>query len=287
MPNINSIPEVLYQADQPYHYHYDNLPLKNILTRIGLVNIQVDTNSDILRGACGSVGSLNSRLDVSLNDNGTIKETAVDATEHNIAHHTDGEKDGTSYVRMLLEERSKLDLIESQANKLFIQVEDTLPTVGSFVTIDSGILKFKNSSTIFFDFIAPDTIKAHSLFPADYAHRHHYDLTPAYTSSPPDYINYKTTSLGTSFVEGSLKVYVNGIRITSSPVLIPNMSSYSGSAVTWKLLSLASQDYKNGTFALSATITASDVIRIDFDEKFSNTPSSSSSSSSAGSSSSS
>jgi hypothetical protein len=94
MPNINSIMPVLHDGNQPYHVHYDNLPLKNILTRIDLVNAQVDINSQILRGSSGSSGSLNNRLAVSLENNGKLKSSSVDQSLHNIGAHLDGEYEG-------------------------------------------------------------------------------------------------------------------------------------------------------------------------------------------------
>jgi hypothetical protein len=262
MPQINSIPEVLYQPNQPYHYHYDNLPLKNILTRIGLVNIQVDSNTDALLGTGGSVGSLASRLDVSLAEDGTLKAAAVDDALHSIAEHSDTDE----YVRMTVEERDKLALVASDANKLFVEIEDTLPTLGEYVTMDAGTVRFRNSSTIFFDFIAPDIVRAHSLFPATYAHRHNYSLAPAHTvPGEPDYTNFLTTSLGTAFVEGSLRVYVNGVRLSGAPTMVCSWFSSSSSCVETYV---EVQDYEAGTFSLNRALSEDDVIIIDFDEIF-------------------
>jgi hypothetical protein len=267
MPQINSIPEVTYDANQPYHYLYDNLPLQNILTRIGLVNIQVDANTDILRGSCGTAGSLSNRLDASLKDSGDIKAEAVDKSLHNIGHHVDGTgPDGVEYVRMKTDERSKLADIGSGANNLQIDIEDTLPTIGSFVTFTNGTLRIRNSPTIFFDFEAPDILKAHSIFPPDAAHRHHYDVIPAYDiPSSPTYKIFKTTSINTPFEEGSLRVYVNGFRLTNAGVDVPD---YSDPNAPWIPTYVKSQDHTTGAFELNRELTNYDVIRIDFDEVF-------------------
>lgn len=270
MPQINSIPEVLYQPNQPYHYLYDNLPLRNILTRIGLVNIQVDINSDVLRGASGSAGSLDNRLAVSLEQDGNLKASAVDDANHNIAFHSDGFDDnGIEYVRMKKEERSKLGLIAEGANKFSIEIEDIHPTIGEFVTIpyeDTEVLRLRNSTTIFFDFTAPNILRAHSVFPPDMAHRHHYDLTPAYDiPSGPSYKLFKTTALSTPYEPGSLRVYVNGIKLTNAPVKVLN---YSSASVSWVENYILSQDPENGEFELNRSLTINDVIRIDFDELF-------------------
>lgn len=277
MPDIQSIPEVLYQADQPYHVHYDNLPLRNILDRIGLVNIQVDINTDILRGASGSAGSLNARLDKSLDAAGNIKTDAVDDANHSMASHMDGD----GFVRMTDNERAKLQGVLSEANKLEIEIEDStgsdelvaFPPAGS-----NGTLKLRKSSTVFFEFQNPDTIRIHSVFPPETAHRHNYDLIPAYDiPSGPTFKNYRTTAVNTPFEEGSLRVYVNGMRITSVPVKVLNYSSASvtipnsgGIAVfpasAWINTHIASENPAGGTFELNRALSPSDVIRINFDE---------------------
>lgn len=284
MPNINSIPEVLYEPNQPYHYHYDNLPLRNILTRIGLVNIQVDTNTDIIRGAAGTAGTIDARMNVSLEPNGSIKLSAVDAVRHGIGHHTDGDgPDGIAYVRMTADERAKLALVQSEANRLVLEVEDYSPTVGSSVTIADGTVKLKGSPTVFFDFEAPNVVRVHSAFPPDTAHRHHYGLQPAnQNASSPDYKNFKTTALSTRYEEGSLRVYVNGVRLYSTSVPVPNPSGSSFTATY-----VATQSHTEGSFSLNRSLSASDVIRIDFDELFASSTHDSSSSSTSTSSSSS
>ena len=266
MPNISSIPQVLYEPDQPYHYLYDNLPLRNILTRIGLVNIQVDTNTDMLRGAAGTVGSLNARLEVSLNQNGTIKASAVDSSLHGIGRHTDGKgSDGVEYVRMKAEERAKLGSVESQANRLVVEVDDQFPTVGASATISSGTLKLKGSSSILLDFQSPNTVRFHSAFPSETMHRHNYGLTPVLqgSSSSSSGSLYATTSVSTRYMEGTLRVYVNGVRLFRSNVPVPNTSG-----TAFIPTRIVSENNSDGTFLLNRALSGSDVIRIDFDEKF-------------------
>jgi hypothetical protein len=284
MPNINSIPEVLYEPNQPYHYHYDNLPLRNILTRIGLVNIQVETNTDMIRGAAGTAGSVDNRLNLSLEGDGTLKTAAVDATVHGIGHHSDGEgrdKDGNlvEYVRMTAGERAKLNLVQSESNRLVVEVEDSYPTVGDTVTMSEGVVRLRGSSSVLIDFEAPDIVRFHSAFPPDTAHRHHYSLAPAHQTSPPDFKNFKTTALNTVYVEGSLRVYVNGVRLSERATPVPNYGSV-GSAVSFFQNSIADQSHTDGTFSLAAALSSQDVVVIDFDEQFAaDSPSASSASS--------
>jgi hypothetical protein len=270
MPNINSIPEVLYQPNQPYHHFYDNLPLRNILQRIGLVNIQVDIDADILRGASGSAGNLNNRLNASMEESGNLKSSALDEAKHGIAYHVDGpDQNGVEYVRMKKEERSKLNLVADEANRFLVEIEDAYPTIGDLVTIPSentDTLKLKNSSTIFFDFTAPNVLKAHTIFPPDAVHRHHYNLTPAYdVPNNPSFKNYRTTSLNTSYEPGTLRVYVNGFKLTNSPIKVLD---YSSETLLWTDTYILSENSNNGEFELNRSLTINDVIRIDFDEIF-------------------
>jgi hypothetical protein len=270
MPDISKITDVLYDGNQPYHVHYDNLPLKNILTRIDLVNAQVDINTDILRGSCGSVGTLSNRLSVSLQDNGKLKDTAVDNSLHNIGAHSDGSYDGVDYVRMKQDERDKLFLIESNANSLELEIEDSISNEQvEHIFVQNGLIKFKASDTIAFQFIAPDMIKAHSIYPYEAAHIHNYNITPAHqTPSTPDYINYITTSVNTPYKEGSLKVYINGMRLgfgAEQEIKVLTGSDPSVS-VNWTGYYVDSDSFETGEFSLNTSITASDVIVIDFDQ---------------------
>lgn len=261
MPQINSIPEALYQPNQPYHHLYDNLPLQNILARIGMVNIQVDSNTDVLRGAAGSVGSLNARLDVSLEANGHLKTGAVDAAMHSIESHTDGD----NYVRMTTDERSKLNLVLDGANLFHVEIENIDDSTVKFPPdLESGTLRLVRSPSIFFEFRAPDELAIHSNLPPDVAHRHHYDVTPAYDNpSGPSYQHYKTTPLNTPFMDGTLRVYVNGARLTDEAVKVLN---YGSSSTSWSSTYVSTQDAESGAFSLNRALSNDDVIRIDFDE---------------------
>jgi len=278
MPEINKITEVLYDGNQPYHVHYDNLPLKNILTRIDLVNAQVDINSQILRASCGTVGSLNNRLSVALEDNGHLKYEAVNACLHNIGAHEDGNYEGIDYVRMTADERDKLSLIQSEANKLYIEIEDMIPisatissisTTPEYVTLTSGTLRLKGSDTVIFDFQAPDILRIHSAFPAHAAHRHNYGIFPAHSNpSGPNYLDFITTSTNTPYIEGSLRVYVNGMRIYSPGEFVPNPSINvpNNEASEWVELYVASESPSTGEFSLNSAISPGDLVVIDFDQ---------------------
>ncbi len=114
-------------------------------------------------------------------------------------------------------------------------------------------------------------------FPLSSRHKHYYDLKPAPQNIiTPDYQNYYTTTLATAYMAGSLRVYVNGIKIShldTSPgapadIQFPRI----GVTTTWTSLnysedtaSIVSGIVTSGKFALSAAITSSDRITIDFD----------------------
>jgi hypothetical protein len=258
MPQINLIPDVLYEPSQPYHYIYDNLPLKNILARISLVNIQTDNNSEALMGTAGSTGSLADRLNVSIDKDGSIKKSSVDSSMHNIAHHEDGEKDGVEYVRMLAEERAKLALVAREANLLTVQVNDQ-------VALSDGNIEIRDSSSIVVQFESPNIIKFHSHLPPDASHRHAYGAIPENQNTlSPDNKSFRTP-LSKPYMEGSLRVYINGCRIGSG-VYVPIFSA-PGAGPSWMLFSVSSENAGAGTFVLNSSISnpAYNKIVIDFD----------------------
>lgn len=261
MPSIEQIPEIFYTGLQPYHHHYDNLPLRNIITRQRIINAAVDQQIELMNNAIGTAGTLQARLDQSLEEDGALKTNSIDAATHNIGAHEDGEWEGEDYVRMLLSERDKLELIADEATDVSIQVQ----TPSTTVDFESGIVKFEPSSSIEFQVVSPNIVRLHTVFPLEIAHNHNYDLEPVSLYEEPDYTNYQTTSIATPFIENSLKIYVNGICLSSS-VEIPVYSV--DPSTEWIGLSYTS-DYESGTFALSRAIDPDDVIRIDFDTSYS------------------
>ena len=248
MPNINLIPEVLYQAMMPYHVDYDNLPLRTILEREEIINDAVDINSQMMREAIGTQGTLSNRLRKSLNDDGTLKSSAIDSALHSVEDHTDN----TTYVRMLGTERDKLALIADEASALSLKIR----TVSTDILFVDEIVEIEPTDTITWEVVAPNKLKAHMAFPSAAVHRHYYNLTPVST----DYKNYKTTSLSTVFTADSLVVFINGVRIYSNDsVYVPDSLVH-----TWALTYFTPSPTA-GTFVLNRTITSDDVIRIDFD----------------------
>jgi hypothetical protein len=284
MPRIELINVPLYQPNDPYNHQVDNLPIKAILDRLDLVNSQVDVNSEILRESVGTVGSLAARLAASLNDDGSLKANAINEADHNIARHSDGSiiVDGNeiSYVRMLQEERNKLDLIESEANNLtfLFELDGSVPSGLSGisnistnyideVSFTNGQIKLKNSDAISWRLEVDGGITANISFPPEVKHKHYYDVTPIQQNIvSPDYKNYKVIY---GYKEGSLRVFINGVRISRfNEVYVP--TSFGPSGPDWIPYSYTEDTSVNGIvtsgrFSLSESITASDEIRVDFD----------------------
>jgi hypothetical protein len=255
MPRIELIPEVLYGPLDPIHWEIDNLPLKAILRRQNLINLALDNVIEQMRDAIGTQGSLANRLNQSINADGSLKTEAIDEAQHSIEEHTDSDL----YVRMTREESEKLATISDEATDIRFQIytDET-----SFVEFDEGILNIQPSTTITPSFESPNIVKFNMAFPTEAAHQHFYNLVPvAENLITPDYMNYLVTSIATPFIEDSLRVYVNGVRIYSDvEVYVP------GAMVddAWTLLSFT-PDHINGSFELSSALSSEDVIRIDFD----------------------
>ena len=252
MPNIYSIPEVYYTGLMPYRHEFDNMPLRNILGRQTIINNAVDTNRNELDGAHGSASSVNARLSASLQDSGALKTSAVDAALHDIEEHTDS----STYVRMLSAERDKLTLIEDESNL----IEFNFETAGASNTP----VLFENGTVVMADSVSTawryQTGKMYLdlNFPLTAIHRHYYDIQPVHVSN---YKNYKVNSVSTPYMTGSLRVYINGTRLGEDEAIYVPGELPTDAWTLNKFTPTAAA----GTFKLDTAITASDVIRIDFD----------------------
>lgn len=280
MPDLNQLPIPQYQADQPYHWEYDNLPLQTLAQRDDIINSEVDNLSSILRECNGTQGTLANRLDQSIDENGDLIPAAVDQSLHNVAEHTDGTKtvdtgelndyialgfpglvNPVPFVRMLEAERTKLSTIADYATNITLQVE----TISNIVVFEEGPLELAESNSISWDVESPHKIKANLKISTEFAHRHFYDLTPiSIPSDDPIAVNYKkfkVTSLATPYIEDSLRVYINGVRLSAQYSVYYPSSPIS----TWSL-NKYTPDHENGIFLLDNPVTENDIIQIDFDE---------------------
>ncbi|MCF6237713.1 MAG: hypothetical protein L3J79_02690, partial [Candidatus Marinimicrobia bacterium] len=215
MPRIELLPVPLHSPEDPYHYEYDNLPLKALMTRQELINNAVDNIVDDFRDAIGTQGSVSNRLNQSINADGSLKKTAIDTSLHSIEEHADSD----NYVRMTKEESDKLSLIASESTDITLQVDDGTDQID----LTSGEIIFRSSTSIDVELEAPNIVKFNLGFDTAAAHRHYYGLTPVDANlTNPDLINYKVNSIPSAFVSGSLRVFINGVRLYSDKeVYIP------------------------------------------------------------------
>ncbi len=263
MPNLEAVPEVFYKPDQPYNYEFDNLPLRNIIFRQGLLNSAINLNTDNMRLAKGSTPSVALRIDQSIEDSGDLKTAAIDDAEHAIGSHSDGLWEGVEYVRMLDSERDKLTLSASEATDLALRFEKVGPS-NTPVLFDSGVLPFDDSATITWRLSEGGTLFADSTFPNEIAHRHYYDIEPIDlnpTSPTLSLTTYKVNTEATPYMEDTLRVYINGVRLGSEDaVYIPNNPPDG----VYRLISVA-EAHLTGQFTLSLQVEFADIIRADFD----------------------
>jgi hypothetical protein len=255
MPNIENIDVPVYQPLSPYNHLVDNLPIYGLIDRITSVNNQVDLNNLVLSSAIGTQGTLANRLAQSINADGSLKTTAIDNALHNIAEHLDG----NGYVRMTLDERAKLSFIAAHATSLTINID----TISGTVPFANTILEIEPSDSITWRF-DNGKIAADTNFPASVRHAHYYGIVP-YTTNR---LNYKTSSVATAYKQGSMRVYINGVRLNQNvsvyvPIGVP-------SSTTWTAFSFTEDSATNGIvttggFTMSATVPSSANVVIDFD----------------------
>jgi hypothetical protein len=259
MPQLPVIP--LYQFLDPYNAIADNIPIQAIIEALTFINDQVDIDAQILRESIGTQGTLANRLAQSINDNGTLKTTAINNALHDIEDHVDS----PDFVRMMMTERTKLGNIDSDATNLSV----TFNTTGGPVSfpISGNTIDIQPSTTIAWRYQS-GSIYADDNFPSATRHTHYYTLTPVLVSGSL----YETTSLATAYQGGTLRVYINGVRLTESgPVKVPIFSGSTYSMTSYSYTEGATDMdgiVENGQFTLSSSLPAGNVIFIDFDVFF-------------------
>jgi hypothetical protein len=261
MPQISLIEPVYYSPDDPYYYLYDNLPLRNIIARQGLINLALDNVIAQMTDAVGTQNTVANRLNQSINPDGSLITASIDAAMHTMDDHTDTD----TYVRMLATQSNKLDLIAAGATNfgVNVQIDDQSPP--TLVNFDSGALELDWSESITFSVSSPNKLQMHMTFPVAAAHQHYYDQTPVPVNSvTPDYIHYKVNSIASPIMTGSLRVYVNGIRLSASALIYAPGGMVNDA---WTHLQYT-PDESDGLFALSSSLSSNDVIRIDYDTSF-------------------
>jgi hypothetical protein len=235
------MPITKYQPLWAYHHYYDNLPIEDIEDQIFVVNAQVDLNQLALEDSVGTAGSLANRLNQSLEEDGSLKPTAIDDALHSIAEHLD---EG-GYVRMTDTERSKLSLVESEATNLSVTIE-TISTTLTWPTV-GNVLRLADSDTIMWR-IESGEVYADTAWAISVMVLPSYNITPILVSG----YTYKTTSVNTPYKSGTLRVYINGLRLNTTELI----GGYKYTETSPTL----------GTFTLNKALGTSDVLRIDFDQ---------------------
>jgi hypothetical protein len=273
MPDLGQIPVPQYSPDQPYHWEYDNVPLQALAQRDEIINGQVDIHAKILSDCNGTQGTLANRLAHSIDPDGSLITSSVDSSLHNIGKHTNGSvtvstqelsdysalgfpsiSNPVSFVRMLQEERSKLQMIASEATNMAVAVE----TISNIIVFDQGTVQLGASSSIGWEIHNTNVVTPVLNISTDFSHRHYYDINPVLVSGA----NYKVTSSSTNYIQDSLRVYINGVRLSATDdVYYPSQNN---NTITWTLNRFTPNNL-NGTFSLETSISTSDVIKIDFD----------------------
>lgn len=260
MPNINNFPVPSYEALQPYHYIYDNLPIAALVKRQEILSDSIDFNTNVLENSIGSRVDLAARLDQSLTDYGNLKVTAVDNALHNIGYHSDGIYDGVEYVRMKLDERQKLAQIKDGANYLSLNIN--VPTISNGIFFDDGVLQLNDSPSLKWRFDQPNNLTADLNYPLESAHIHYYGVTPKSVSINPDYKNY-STGLTKPIMNNTLRVFINGTQIFSDfEVFVPPANPNTNNKWHKNKFSLNNDLI---SFELLNSLSQFDIIKIDFD----------------------
>lgn len=280
MPNLDNLGVPRYDADHPYHYTFDNAPLEVLEQRDVLINDQVDAQGLILEESAGTQGTLPRRLDEFANADGTLKASAIDDAEHSIAAHTDG----GGYFRMTEAQKDLLDTVASGATDITFSIE----TDSGPVLIDSGQITLAASADLKWIVDSGPIVSAEIInYPR--AHIHFYEIVPEqdpddsklYLIPFDDLLDISDPLDGTltTFREGSLAVYVNGVRLNQttsvyypslSPVtLSPTDDDYSIPAATviakdWKLNKFTVNPSLD-SFTLDEDLSEGDVVFVDFE----------------------
>lgn len=251
MPDLSTAPVRRYQPLDAYNHVVDNGPIEDLDQRDVIINAAVEQMRAILDDAIGSQPDLATRLAVSLNPDGSLIAQAVDDAQHSIAEHEDTD----DYVRMTAAERAKLTNVSDDATSFGLRIE--FPD--EEITFDDGVLELVQSDTVAFRQVGA-AVAMDVRFPLSSRHIHYYDVNPATT----DRRNYTTNGVPTAYKMASLRVYVNGIRLSQTDTVpvpvngVVTQLKYTEGAETGGIVT-------GGDFALNAAITVLDRIRIDFD----------------------
>jgi hypothetical protein len=253
--NLSNQNTPFYQPGDPYHWEYDNKPLRSLAKRDEILAQQVNNLISILQNQGVDIGDLLARLAVSLNEDGTLKKEAVDLCLHHISEHVDGD----GFVRMTDAERLKL------ASVLTVEFKNKNDI--SLGVVDNGKLIFKNSDGVTWD-LNDNVVRANLAIPLCY-HQHFYQVPPIRVEDSGGvsyYVNYS------NFKPGSLRVYINGSKIGAYNPQNPAYYYYPSILDRNNLITVSSwkkvyfvENANSGTFTFSSDVDSTDQILVDFD----------------------
>ena len=269
MPQLKIVQ--LYQGLQPYFYDVDNLPITDLIENDNRINTACDANSQLISDAIGNAGSLALKLNTCMDSLGNLLQTAVDNAQHHIGEHYEAIVNplvNDYYVIMMNSERQKLSSVTDNATALTISMwsgayggnlVETLYTNEHVEFIPSETINWTTSIQSGHQYVS-----AQLAFGGAFV-QHNYGATP--TAS--DYRDY-TVPTG-NYVSGTLRVYINGIRLLESPSFANSNLLYVPSyvnaptSISWVQNSYEEVDPDSGTFTLYNAITVYDTIQVDFD----------------------
>ena len=259
MPTLQSVRS--YLPNQPYYYDIDNLPIADLANNISIVNAQVDLNSKLLNDASpASPVTLAYRLNTCMDSLGNLLQTAVDNAAHHIGDHYEAVVNplvNDYYVIMKNSERSRLASMADNATSFSLAAQ--IGPYGNVSTTNFGNVTLQPSKTINW---TTTTQSGQQYLTANYAfsgtaHQHIYAEVNSKTT---DYINY--TVLGGSYISGTLRVYLNGVRLNeNSYTYVPSTSP----TPTWTQYKFTESNSSVGTFALNTT-TSGHTLLVDYDQ---------------------
>jgi hypothetical protein len=210
MAQITEIPLRKFgPSDTHYNYQRANEPIEDLYRMIRLVNGDLEALASDFQAAKGSKDTLASRLNVSLNADGSIKTGAIGSfpissvIEENTAPYS-----GSDKIHFTRAEQAKLGQMGSRANRFSMKVDSSDPLEGE-VTLRTGSMLHVSAIR---DASGENIIRLDTNFAADALHEHRYA------------INVLSYSNGIAFIPddedppipGTIILYVNGQRIRNS-----------------------------------------------------------------------
>jgi hypothetical protein len=209
MANIDQITIRRFGSQvSPYDHEKANEPIDDLASVIAIVNAESSSNHEVLEQARGGTGSLSERLDVSLNQDGTIKPEAIES----VPIAAVAEQDTDSSSDKVIPTRGQLDKLEEiapRANRFTMRLGDGESFDGNVVlshgeTIVARSTRRSDNTTV---------LHLDTAFSGDRIHEHRTYQDCRTMSS--DGIALIPNSADDP-IPGTVRVYLNGIMMRRS-----------------------------------------------------------------------